>query len=288
VEVGDLNQTESGSLLDRVVSILEQARAAAVRTINTQMTVAYWLVGREIVEEEQRGETRAAYGAGLIDDLSSSLGQRYGRGFSVANLRNFRQFYLCYPDRLTTCPAVDNQDALEKRYTLCSESWGNAITAKTDLLNPSARNIYGFAPELSWSHYRLLMRVENGQARLFYEIETARNRWSVRQLSRQINSLLFERLAASRDREGVLRLANEGQVVETPVDAIKDPYSSSLNSCSIRCSCRDSRGRHQRSVRPGVSRSARVAGLGRNRIGEGADHPSSTVPTGAWQWVRVR
>jgi predicted nuclease of restriction endonuclease-like (RecB) superfamily len=222
--VGDLNQSQKYGLFDRVVSILEHARVAAVRTINTQMTVAYWLIGREIVEEEQRGERRAAYGAQLIDDLSKSLTDRYGRGFSVPNLRNFRQFYLSYPDRLPAPPSGVGAADLEKRYTLCSESWEETIAAASESASLEKRQCYGFAPELSWSHYRLLMRVENRQARSFYEIEAARSRWSVRQLSRQINSLLFERLAASRDREGVLRLANEGQVVETPVDAIKDPY----------------------------------------------------------------
>jgi len=222
--VGDLNQSQQYALFDRVVSILERARVAAVRTINTQMTVAYWLIGREIVEEEQRGQTRAAYGAQLIDELSKSLTDRYGRGFSVPNLRNFRQFYLCFPARLPPPTAGDSESSPEKRYTLCSESWEKAIAASSDSASPKMTECYGFAPNLSWSHYRLLMRVENQQARSFYEIEAARSRWSVRQLSRQINSLLFERLAASRDREGVLRLATEGQVVETPVDAIKDPY----------------------------------------------------------------
>jgi hypothetical protein len=94
--VADLTGPEKNALFERVVSILDRARAAAVRTINTQMTVAYWLIGHEIVEEEQRGEARAAYGAQLIEDLSKSLKSRYGRGFSVPNLRNFRQFYLCF------------------------------------------------------------------------------------------------------------------------------------------------------------------------------------------------
>ncbi|MCH5377705.1 MAG: DUF1016 N-terminal domain-containing protein, partial [Planctomycetes bacterium] len=222
--VADLTRPERNVLFERVVSILDRARAAAVRTINTQMTVAYSLIGREIVEEEQRGEARAAYGAQLIQDLSKTLKSRYGRGFSVPNLRNFRQFYLCFPDRLPPPTAASGEATLEKRYTLCSESWQNMDAAPPDSLSLTAAGRYEFAPELSWSHYRLLMRVEGGQARSFYEIEAARNRWSVRQLSRQINSLLFERLAASRDRDGVLRLASEGQVIQAPVDAIKDPY----------------------------------------------------------------
>ncbi len=146
-------------LFERIVTILEQARSNVVRTVNSQMVIAYWLIGREIVEEEQHGKTRAEYGKRLIKDLSRYLTKRYGKGFSVANIRNFRQFYIVHQERLS-----------EIRYPAGSES------------------VTGFHPDLSWSHYRALMRVENKQARSFYEIEAARNRWNKRQIERQINS----------------------------------------------------------------------------------------------------
>ncbi len=203
------------SLFDRVVSILEQARLNIVRTVNSQMVIAYWLIGREIVEDEQQGKARAEYGKRVIEDLSRRLTERYGKGFSVANIRNFRQFYITYQERGSEIHyppgselsiSVLNDQNLEKRYPLGSES-------ETC-----------FHPDLSWSHYRALMRVENKHARSFYEIEAAKNRWNKRQLERQINSLLFERLSKSRDKEGILQLANEGQAIESPVEAIKDPY----------------------------------------------------------------
>ncbi|NOY79783.1 MAG: DUF1016 domain-containing protein [Kiritimatiellaeota bacterium] len=138
-------------LLDRVATILEQARTNVVRTVNSQMVIAYWLIGREIVEEEQQGRDRAEYGTRLIEKLSQQLTERYGKGFSVSNLESFRKFYMTYPDRRPQIP-----------YTVCRESITNS--------RPTTN---GFASALSWSHYRLLMRVGNRQARSFYEIEAA-------------------------------------------------------------------------------------------------------------------
>jgi predicted nuclease of restriction endonuclease-like (RecB) superfamily len=196
------------NLFNRVVEILEQARTNVVRAVNSQMVISYWLIGREIVEEEQRGDARAEYGKQLIEDLSRQLTQRYGKGFSTTNLRYFRQFYLSYANRIPVIrhPSGGELPLNQKRRPIggeCAE---------------------GFHPQLGWSHYRALMRVENEQARSFYEIEATRNRWNKNQLERQINSLLFERLSKSRDKEGVLQLADEGQTIEKPVDAIKDPY----------------------------------------------------------------
>ncbi len=172
------------------------------------MVVAYWLIGREIVEEQQKGKQRAGYGKYLIDSLSQRLTEKYGKGFSTTNLRYFRTFYQKYSDRLP-----------EIRHMPCGESEALALVAaeKTD----EAR---GFHPDLGWSHYRILMKVENKYARLFYEIEAAKEMWSVPHLDRQINSLLFERLLKSRDKGGVMALANEGQVIRQSVDVLKDPY----------------------------------------------------------------
>lgn len=181
----------TNKLFDRVAAILEQARSNVVRSVNSQMVIAYWLIGREIVEEEQHGKAQADYGEYIIRDLSRRLSKHYGKGFSVTNLKYFRQFYLAYRDRI---PQI-----------------GHAVRDPFD-------------PNLSWTHYRLLLKVENDQARAFYETEAAKNRWSSRHLERQINSLLFERLLKSRNKKGVLDLAKQGHVVEKPVDVIKDPY----------------------------------------------------------------
>ncbi len=225
-------KTENPALYDRVVIILEQARANVVRTVNSQMVIAYWLIGREIVQEEQKGKNRAEYGARLMKNLAQQLSEKYdNKGFSLANLKNFRQFYLVYADRqpelITTTGAGVESGVPPKSYTLCSQSdeatSGKSYPAGSQSTGDDNSTTNGFLSSLSWSHYRALMRVQDEQARSFYEIEAAKNRWTKRQLERQINSLLFERLAKSRDEDGVMQLANEGQTVQNPVEMMKDP-----------------------------------------------------------------
>ncbi len=184
--------TKQETIYQRIRSIIEKARGRVWHTVNTEMVHAYWLIGKEIVEEEQKGKKRAEYGEALINDLSSRLGAEFGKGFTAANIWNMRQFYLTYP----------------KLYAVRRES----------------EKSHAVRDALTWTHYRLLMRVENSQARSFYEIECAKNRWSTRELERQINSLLFERLALSKDKKGLLRLAQKGQEIQKPQDLVKDPY----------------------------------------------------------------
>jgi predicted nuclease of restriction endonuclease-like (RecB) superfamily len=198
----------NADLFERVVGILEQARTHVSRTVNSAMVVAYWLIGREIVEEEQFGRKRAEYGKALIEVLSRRLAERYGKGFSASNLWNFRQFYQTFAGR-----------SPEILYPVGRESGGPGK------IHPAGgESTKGFHPDLSWSQYRALMRVENEDARAFYEREAVRNHWNKRQLERQINTLLFERLLRSRDKEGLLQLAGEDQIERRPLDAIKDPY----------------------------------------------------------------
>ncbi len=182
------------NLLNRVSTIIAEARRKTVRQINTIITQTYWEIGRIIIEEEQKGKQRAKYGEALIKKLSKDLTKRFGKGFTTANLWNIRQFYLTYP----------------KLYAPRTES--------TD------EKLYALRRELTWTHFRILMRVENEIARKFYEIETTKNNWSTRELDRQINSLLFERVSLSKNKKGVIELAKKGQVIEKPEDAIKDPY----------------------------------------------------------------
>jgi predicted nuclease of restriction endonuclease-like (RecB) superfamily len=166
----------------RVREILEDARRQAHRAINAAMVLAYWEVGRTIVEEEQKGKARADYGKRLIDELSKRLTSDFGKGFDRSNLFHMKAFFLAFP----------KVDALRR--------------------------------ELSWTHYRLLLKVEKPEARQFYEVEAVESNWSTRELERQINSLLFERLALSRDKKGVLELAEKGQEIVLPMDLIKDPF----------------------------------------------------------------
>ncbi len=193
----------------RVTAILDQARLAAARAINVGLVAACWEIGREIVEEEQAGAERADYGAALIRQLAAQLTRTHGKGYSISNLKQMRQFYLAYRDRVPTLRA--RARAPEQ---IGQTPSGQLDTAGYDLL----------PVELSWSHWCVLLRVPSAQARRFYEVECASSRWSVRELDRQVSSLLWERLSASRDKEGVLALAREGQQVQTPADFVKDPY----------------------------------------------------------------
>jgi len=211
-------------LFDRVVAILEQARARVVRSVNSEIVLAYWHIGREIVEQVQAGDARAEYGQGVLEALSARLHGRFGKGFSVTNLRYFRLFYQVYSSR-----------APEIRHKARDESPRPAVAPKKhhkacDVLDDlslaieHADRVRGFGSGLSWSHYRTLTGVENGAERLFYEIEAEKEGWSVPHLERQIHTMLFARLVKSRDKAGVLTLATRGQVLEEPVDALKDPY----------------------------------------------------------------
>lgn len=194
----DVSQTE---LFGRIRDIWESARTQAVRSVNSAHVCANWLIGQQIVEAEQKGSKRAGYGKALLKNLSAQLGQEYGDGFSVSALQYMRSFFIGYPQLLS------KQHAVRVESDLVSE-W-----------KPGELHV-----GLSWTHYRTLLKEDRRTVRDFYEIEATRNGWSARQLERQMNSLLFERLAKSRDKKGLLELANQGQVFAKPHDVIKDPY----------------------------------------------------------------
>jgi predicted nuclease of restriction endonuclease-like (RecB) superfamily len=160
------------------------------------MVEAYWNIGRVIVEEEQAGKSRAGYGTHLLEDLALRLTGEFGRGFSAVNLKNFRQFYLVFPKGYTRGDRPDD----EIGYTVCSE--------------------------LSWSHYRLLMRVENPAARRYYFREGISQNWSVRTLERQIDSLSYERLLKTRDGKIVKPVVQKKKIPDSqsPEEFIRDPY----------------------------------------------------------------
>ena len=204
-------------LYGRVREILDAARLNIARTVNTTQVVANWLIGREIVEEEQRGKKRADYGQQLVEQLSEALTAAYGRGWSVQNLFYMRQFYLSYPHLLPeggifhATGGEFTQDAI--LHAVRGESAAGLVPSAPGQLNPN----------LSWTHYRTLLKVSRTEARAFYEIEAARNNWSARELERQIGSLLFDRLAKSKDKKGLMRLAVHGQEVSQPIDVLKDP-----------------------------------------------------------------
>ncbi len=197
------------SLIKRLADIIHSARATAVRQINKAQVLAYYEIGREIVEFEQRGKARAEYGEELIVKLSKDMTLRFGKGFSERNLRNMRAFYLNFPIRQT----VSAESYISSKF--------QTVSGKSSICQTSSVE---FDPQLSWSHYCELLSVENPLARSFYEQESINNNWSFRELKRQINSQLFERLALSRDSSAVMKLAKRGHIIETPEDAVKDPY----------------------------------------------------------------
>jgi predicted nuclease of restriction endonuclease-like (RecB) superfamily len=215
-EENSLIRVGHGSLMDRVVSILEQARTNVARSVNSNMVIAYWLVGREIVVALQGGEERAEYGERLLGDLSEQLTKRYGRGFSVTNLRYFRLFYQVFSDR---APEIHHSSS-DELGPLTQDTVLNDLTTALETTNQRK----GFSPNLSWTHYRVLSKIEQRPERLFYEIETEKAGWSVSLLERQIHSFLFARLLKSRDKAGVIALAEQGQTVNQPIDVIKQPY----------------------------------------------------------------
>ena len=211
---------EGDDLFDRVVSILEQARANVVRSVNNNMVIAYWLIGREIVQEIQGGDERAEYGKQVIEQLSAKLTQKYGRGFSTTNVRYFRTFYAAYSDRVPEIRhiACGEFKASGKRHTQSGVL--DAMALAVEQASPER----GFSPNLGWSQYRTLMNVKNQNERLFYEIEAENECWEVEHLKRQIHTFLFARLLKSRDKAGAMELANQGQKIAAPADTIKNPY----------------------------------------------------------------
>ena len=180
----DFIKNKNDELYSQIASVLSKSRQFVVNTVNTTMVRTYFEIGRIIVENEQNGKSRAEYGKETLKNLSERLTKYFGKGFSVENLDRMRFFYRTY---------------------------SNSSTVLTNF-------------ELSWSHYLFLMRIDNPEERKFYEIECKNSNWSLRELRRQFDSALYERLALSKNKEGVKQLSQKGIVVAKPEDIVKDPY----------------------------------------------------------------
>lgn len=203
-----------GQLFERISTLIEQSQHLVARTVKATEVYAKYEIGRYIVEDEQEGEHRAAYGKRLLKELSLLLTSNYGEGWSVETLTACRKFFLVYSKIVNSVHEIETahrEDSL-RNYNKKSESVDFQLALHPDFT-------------LSWSHYLVLMRLENPEARSFYEIECSRQNWSVRQLKRQVGSSLYERLALSRNKDEVMRLALEGQIVEKPSDIIKNPIT---------------------------------------------------------------
>lgn len=191
------------ALYRKVTGILDAARSRVARTVNAEMVVAYWRIGREVVEVEQRGTKRADYGDRVLERLSAKLRADGVKGMGVANLRTMRQFFLAFPagTRVPELSPKSLKSQAKIRQTLSGE-------------------LVAFHPNLSWSHYVALLRVPSEQARAFYEIEAGREAWSVSQLERQIAARVFQRLSSKGNAS---QLAKHGQRVTKPEHVLKDP-----------------------------------------------------------------
>lgn len=195
----------SKNIYNDIKQVIDDARSRSFRAVNFLIVEAYWNIGKIIVEEEQKGKKRADYGRFLITELSDRLTKDFGNGFSENNLWYMRQFYITFPIVHALSGEFPASIIQTERYK------------SIDLKNYLRK-------ELSWTHYRILLKLEKEEARLFYMNEAANSNWSTRELDRQINSLLFERLSLSKNKKAVLRMAKRGQIINKPNDLIKDPY----------------------------------------------------------------
>lgn len=232
------------ALVERVAAIIEEARSRVVRTVNSEMLLAHWHIGREIVEYVQRGQARAEYGEQVLERLSTTLRQRVGRGYSLRNLRNFRGFYQAFANR----EPVIRDTAEFGRRDLPNVPGGaeptrtpiRQMTSAESALVVSVPKPSGFSGRLGWSHYLALSKVTDLAARDFYEVEAATENWTVEHLERQIFTQLHLRLLKSRNKAGVMELARKGQVVERPSDLIKSPLILDFLGLSDRHEYRES------------------------------------------------
>ncbi len=195
------------NLVSGISQLLSDAKNNIARTVNTTMVVTNWHIGQYIVEYEQGGKERAEYGTQLLKHLSEDLTKVFGRGFSWRNLYNMKEFYIQFPI-LQTASAKSLNFKPENLQTT-SAKFSNKVIASL--------------PKLTWSHFVRLLSVKDEDERSFYIIEAAENNWKERELDRQINSSLFERLVLSKDKKAVKELSEKGQSIQSEQDVLKDP-----------------------------------------------------------------
>ena len=199
----ELLDPELVALADKIVQVIEDGKQALAVSINEIIKTTYWRIGQYIVEFEQQGNAKAKYGTSLLSNLAKLLRARVGRGYSHPNLNNMRKFYLMYP----------NFQISDKSSPIFQTSEKSDSTCKT------------VSDKLTWSHICELVTIDDQLEREFYEKECISEGWTVDELHRQKESGLFMRLAVSKDKQGVLTLAHEGQQVQTPEDVVKNTYT---------------------------------------------------------------
>ncbi|MCX6998379.1 MAG: PDDEXK nuclease domain-containing protein [Kiritimatiellaeota bacterium] len=236
--VANAKPDDLAPLIAEVRRLIQSARQAAASTINTFQVLTNFEIGRRIVEHEQKGEKRAEYGTGRLKDLSIRLTEEFGRGFSEDNLSLMRKFFLTWRQRVAEFP---NSLFGNRAAQIAQQPTGQLVageifqhppekvTATRTQQQPAVKLAISAQPvrkspfTLSWTHYVVLLTIKNPDERSFYEIEATNEGWSVPELKRQKASCLYERLALSRDKAGVKRLAEKGQIVVRPEDVLKEP-----------------------------------------------------------------
>lgn len=193
-----MDQLSNSTLFNSIKVFIEESRRSVVRHVNTVMVYTYYNIGKIIVEHEQGGEERASYSQETLKQLSIKLTKEYGKGYSVDNLEKFRKFYIIYHTKIS-------ESVVRKSLELSFSTFQDAF-------------------KLSWTHYFHLLKIQDDQERSFYELEAVGSNWSIREMQRQVNSSLYERLALSRDKNTIQSLSSNGQILETPIDALKSPF----------------------------------------------------------------
>ncbi len=204
------------TLFSEIRELILSARNTVARGVDMVQTLTCFEIGRRIVEYEQKGRQRAQYGKEVLKELSVRLMQEFGRGFSRSNLEYMRKFYLTYHQRLS-----GKSQTVSGKLSKIQKS-----QTHSDLF-PKSQTVSGILPApftLSWSHYVFLLGITDPDERRFYEIEAAGQNWSLRELKRQFNTSLYERLALSRDKKAIRKLAKKGQILSRPQDILKEPY----------------------------------------------------------------
>ena len=214
-------------LIAEVRQLIQSARRGVASVVDTFQVLTNFEIGRRIVMHEQKGEKRAAYGTELLKELSARLTEEFGRGFSKSNLAAMRSFYLLWSDRVQIVQKPSGKLAARKILQSPSEK----LPSSEILQKPSGELAIAQTPSgqfgnpftISWSHYVELLTVKDPDERSFYEIEATNEGWSLPELRRQKASCLYQRLALSRDKAGIRKLAKEGQIITRPADLFKEP-----------------------------------------------------------------
>ena len=228
-----MNLNIDTNFIREIKELVNSAKQRVVTSINIAMVYTYYEIGKRIVEQEQKGKHRANYGKELIKQLSAELTREFGKGYSEVNLRYFRKFYIIYSVNqiqqtvFAKSKIINNFKTKTSSYNNSKKQIGQPLVDQSKIINnfknyPITSDGHRFF--LNWASYILLMRIKNPNERSFYEIECYNSNWSFRELKRQIDSCLYERLSLSRDKQGVLDLSRRGHIIEKPIDVLKEPF----------------------------------------------------------------